>query len=260
MSKRIIKLILLAALSSFMFVGCASESEGPAAIIDPVDDGGTGPVSDGTTVTTSSTGNEVDLVIVGSSETAQITNFAKYTGRPMYSPQNIKLYVDLINRGNGNYGGTVKIIYTDNGQTHTGGFINGEDSYYLNDKNIVESARYNKWFKADGQWVFHGFFQDNTGGVIIVLDETSELFLGDGVAPTKYKGSIWYKNFGDTVLNGYNTGPHPNLHCWFVSYGPYDCRAWKSGDGVNTYHSVNPTNGYIKLGTFENLDVDVAFN
>lgn len=255
-----IKLIIALLVSSLMLVGCATESNpsNPGGIGDPI---AGDPLAGGDidSPSSSSASNIVTLDIVGNSALDKVENFEKFTVRSMYDPQNIKLEVNLKHRGDGRYGGTIKIKYTDNGSSHTGTFVNGDDSYYTKHKGQNESAKYNKWFKVNNKWVFHGFFQDDTGGVILVLDGNSGLDLGDGKIPSEYKGSVYYKNFHDNILNAYNAGPHPNMHCWFVSEGPYDCRAWKSGNGVDTYKALYPDNGYTKLGEFENLSVEDSF-
>ncbi|MCB0411829.1 MAG: hypothetical protein KDD22_04845, partial [Bdellovibrionales bacterium] len=52
----------------------------------------------------------------------------------------------------------------------------------------------------------------------------------------------------------------PQTYCWFISLGPYDCRAWTDGNGVDSDKAVLPDNGYKKLGDFEGLNLKKAFN
>lgn len=181
-------------------------------------------------------GAAADLNIVS------LNRMSEYTGRPMNNPTDIKVNVNLEKRGNG-FGGTVTITYTDNGTRYEGYFTSGSS----NDDN-----KYNIFFTKGGKTVWHGFFEDYFGGMIVVMDDVVDL--GDGDETIKASGSVWFKNFGLTYA------PHPPTHCWKVSLGPYDCRSWKSGHGVNTTAAVEPTDGYIKLGTFDNLNIKEAFN
>jgi hypothetical protein len=89
----------------------------------------------------------------------------------------------------------------------------------------------------------------------------------DSCGNSTANGSVWYKNFTGT---GPIDGPIPGTSCWFISAGPYDCRAWIDGSGVNTLGGLFPTVGasstnaspniYQKLGTFSGLDLSNAFN
>lgn len=166
-----------------------------------------------------------------------------YTGRPMNNPQNIKMNLNLKKYGS-SYGGTVLISYTDNGFEHKGFFTSG---------HTANETKYNVWFTKSGKKVWHGFFEDFMGAVVVVIDGVEDL--GDGVGPeSKATGSVWFKNFG------YTYAPRPPAFCWFVSLGPYDCRAWKQDRVVETTRAVEPDNGYTKLGTFSDLDLKSAFN
>lgn len=166
----------------------------------------------------------------------------EYTGRPMYNPQQIEINLNLKKYGN-SYGGTVRISYSDYGQRYQGFFTSGHSA---------EETKYNIWFTKNGKQVWHGFFEDYLGSIIVVIDKKTDL--GDGGSESKVSGSVWFKNFG------YTYAPRPPAWCWFVSLGPYDCRAWKSGEGVNTTASIYPDNGYKKLGSFEDMDLQDAFN
>ena len=91
-----------------------------------------------------------------------------YTGRVMNNPQNVSININLVKAGSG-YGGHVSITYSDNGQDYNGYFTSGSSA---------EEAKYNIWFKKDGHHVWHGFFEDFLGGLIVVIDEVVDL--GDG--------------------------------------------------------------------------------
>tara|TARA_B100000749_G_scaffold280895_2_gene280618 strand:+ start:15115 stop:15903 length:789 start_codon:yes stop_codon:yes gene_type:complete len=197
-------------------------------------------------------GASVDLVVSGSSDSAKVTRMSKYTGRAMNNPQDVRLNVNLEQYGDG-WGGRISIAYYDNGQYYEGVFVAGDESYFPN-TSLEEAAEYNIWYDFLGEDVFHGFFQDFQGGVIIVIDGYDDVETGDGQAPSQARGSVWFKNFDvDTFA------PHPPTHCWKVSIGPYDCRAWEAGDGVNPRLHPEPASGYTKLGEFTGLDLDAAF-
>jgi hypothetical protein len=181
----------------------------------------------------------------GASAPLSITNLnvmSEYTTRPMYSPQQIELNLNLKKYGN-SFGGTARISYTDYGQRYEGFFTSGHSA---------QETQYNVWFKSAGKDVWHGFFEDYLGAIVVVID--NKIDLGDGGADSKVSGSVWFKNFG------YTYAPRPPAWCWFVSLGPYDCRAWKNGEGVSTTRAVNPDNGYVRLGTFSDMDLKKAFN
>ncbi len=146
------------------------------------------------------------------------------------------------------YGGTITVQYVYGGTTYQGFFTSGD---------TAEAVKYNIWFTKSGNKVWHGIFEDFLGSIVVVIDGVASL--GDGLAAEdKVTGSVWYKNFEITPY----TNVHPPTYCWFVSLGPYDCRAWKSGNGINTKQGPEPLSGdgYTKLGTFDDLDVSKAFN
>lgn len=167
----------------------------------------------------------------------------EYTGRPMNNPQNIKITLNMVKEGT-TFGGTAKISYTDNNWPYEGFFTAG---------NSAEATKYNRAFSYGGQTVWHGVFEDFMGGLVVVIDEIIDL--GDGAGPQDtVGGTVWFKNFGLTYA------PHPPTYCWFVSLGPYDCRPWPEGKGMNTYQSKDPGAGYVKLGSFSGLSLKAAFN
>lgn len=171
------------------------------------------------------------------------SRMSDYTGRPMNNPTDIRVNVNLEKYGNG-YGGHVTISYVDNGYQEQGSFTSGSSN---------EEVKYNIWLHKGGEYAYHGFFEDFLGGVILVIDEFTDL--GDGSGPEdSVGGSVWFKNFGMTYA------PHPPTRCWFVSLGPYDCRAWKTSRGVETTRAIEPDGGYVKLGTFSGLSLKEAFN
>lgn len=208
-----------------------------------------GSVGVGTTLPPFTSGATSTLTIDGSGQAQQNQLMGQYTMRGMNNPTNIQINVNLSKTYNGQgYGGSISIRYVDNGITYQGTFRASQA-----DPN---DTKYNIWFNHSGKTVFHGFFEDSYGAVIIVFDGLYNL--GDG-SPTFGSGSggaIYFKNFVGTTY-----APHPPAHCWFVSEGPYDCRAWKWGDGVNTTYAIYPESYYYtRLGTFAPMNLYQAFN
>lgn len=139
---------------------------------------------------------------------------------------------------------------------------------------------YNNWFVRNGKNVFHGFFQDDYGAVMIIVDDSVDQ--GDGSGATEVSGSIWFKNYPNT---SYTQGVQPlsTVPCWFRTTGPYDCRTFlvsgNYGDGnisstsalyptesqyiqptsLNAYAVQTPARGWTRLGTFTGLNKVKAF-
>lgn len=236
-------------VTSFLLVNCATKDNSTSGAVTASNKPPVVEIPPGTPYTPPTTapgygagglyGASADLAITS------LSTMSEYTQRPMYNPQNIKVNLNLIKYGS-TYGGTTTITYTDYGSPYTGSFTSGHSA---------PATQFNIWFTSGGKKVWHGFFEDYFGGLIVVIDGGID-DLGDGAAPTldKVSGSVWFKNFPVSYA------PHPPTYCWFVSLGPYDCRAWKSGKGVDSDAAVNPDSGYVKLGTFTNLDVKKAFN
>lgn len=180
----------------------------------------------------------------------------EYTMQARNNPTNVRINVNLTNKGGNRYGGTVSISYTDNGQYYEGFFTSGDSE---------GDNKYNIWFEKDGKNVYHGFFEDYYGAIVLVVDEMDADSEGDGQAPSKVSGRVYFKNFdlayAPNPLYGYLPGfGSPRTFCWFISIGPYDCRAWKDGEKVKTTKAINPDSGYKLLGSFEDLDLEDAFN
>ncbi len=178
----------------------------------------------------------------------------EYTMQARNNPTNIRINVNLTNKGGNRYGGTVAISYTDSGQYYEGFFTSGDSE---------GDNRYNIWFTKNGKNVYHGFFEDYYGAIVLVVDEMESG--GDGQAPDQASGRVYFKNFdlayAPNPLYGSLPGwGNPRTYCWFISIGPYDCRSWKSGNDVDTTRDINPDSGYKLLGSFSGLDVEDAFN
>ena len=172
--------------------------------------------------------------------------YSDFVGAPMTVPENIVVNINLVSYGD-NYEGRLNIIYEgDNGKSY---------KYPHETGGTTEAIKYNKFIAYSNTEVkFRAVFSDNEhGAVALVIDQWAP-GTGDGNPPTA-RGSVWYKNFGQTWA------PHPPKECWFVSIGPYDCRPWPSGHGMDD-SSVRPTSnsGYKLLGRFSNLRLEEAFN
>ncbi|MCB0379593.1 MAG: hypothetical protein KDD33_13970, partial [Bdellovibrionales bacterium] len=243
----------------------------------PPSNGGVPPITNPIESPTN-TGSATDLVLT--SQSALNT----YAGWTTNNPTDVKIGVSLYqvssytNSSGGtdySYGGLVSIHFKDGTRSYTDEFRSdtfgdGGCGQYDDCNTVsgnVKNQKYNllstTYPEKNGAPAYHGFFEDTQvrrlspptpylpifgGAVILVIDKFIDL--GDGAGPSSASGSVWFKNY----LGNYPMGPLPLTHCWFISSGPYDCRSWKNGDGVNTKKSLYPQNNYIKLGTFNNLN------
>jgi hypothetical protein len=233
--------LLILLLSVGMVVGCAKESKsgdsvpyanvppGGMPYVPPIVGPGQAP---GTTY-----GGSAPLSI------SSLSTMSQYTGRPMNSPQNVRINLNMLKDGS-TYSGTATVTYTDNGWAYEGYFTTGSSS---------EATKYNIVFVSGGEKVWHAVFEDFMGGFVVVIDGVVDLGDGQG-AQDSVNGSVWFKNFGLTYA------PHPPTYCWFVYKGPYDCRPWPDGNGMNTAQSPNPGAGYVRLGNFSGMSLRAAFN
>lgn len=239
--------------SSLFTVGCSKGSSGSTIATTPTTIlNGT----NGTLLTPSgqipvasqySTVNSIDFVPVNFQE------FSWYVAtHPLNAPTNIKINIGLADNGNGRYGGDIRISYTDNGNYEEGLFHSGTSTNqsfpsYSNNDGQAE-AEYNTWFLISGKKAFTGFFQDNYGAIVLVID--SSVNQGDGQGNSLVNGSVWYKNFAQSFAT-----QGPMRKCWFITLGPYDCRA----PSVINKTALTPDGGYRKLGTFSGLVKAAAF-
>lgn len=266
---RKLNLILLAVIAA-MAVGCAKDKDnGGSSTVVPfepwIPPAGPG-LSPGTNWEYGAT---TDLEVTNSS-------LAFYTGWTPNTPSNVRVNINLqrFEPANGSskpgFGGTVSIGFEDSGFTYEDSFSSLVNESHWYGSGMVNSNRenhkYNVWFTKNGQGYWHGFFQDKYGSVIVVIDQNDDE--GDGQGPSTVSGSIWVMNFGTTFA------PVSPTSCWFVSIGPFDCRTWKSGGGVDTEKDIYPylengnngstfepkPEGYRKLGDFEGLNFQDAFN
>ncbi len=205
-------------------------------------------------------------------------------GEPVNSMDDIedlRVYVKLSKTGSNYYGGDVTIAYWDRGRERPERKIEFSSGSGGN-------AKYNVWFRKNNRDYYHGFFQENYGAIVFVIDSVTPVVQNPDSPTTNvlYSGSIWVMQFRTTFRGrnscnnqdqkyvfdhnkylssiGEETIPtlaEKNRKCWFLTTGPYDCRTWRNGKGVNTFKAVNPDDQcYSKMGTFQGLDILKAFN
>ena len=274
---RKLNLILVAVIAA-LAVGCAKDSDNGSSgrtVLPPTDftpyipPAGPG-LSPGTNWEHGAT-TDLDVTI---------SSLAFYTGWTPNTPTNVRMNLNLqrFEPANGaskpSFGGTVSIGFDDNGFSYEDTFSSLVNENHWYGSGTVSSNRennkYNVWFVHQGDDVWHGFFQDQYGAVIVVIDASDDE--GDGQGPSTVDGSIWVMNFP----NQYNSlvfTPSPTS-CWFVTLGPYDCRTFKVGGQVNTESALYPSlenatqgtaleprsEGYRKVGDFQGLNFSDAFN
>lgn len=202
--------------------------------------------------------------------------------RPLNSPQNMKINVKLRDVGGGRYDGHVKLAYYDTGTYYIGIFnttfsgsryqptptspvlhnqtypvSDGSGGFYKGDLN----SEFNKWFKqSNGKQVFHAFFQDRIGAIVLVI--TGGVDQGDGGGYAEVNGEIWFKNFEVAPAAQSDT------QCWFLFQpSPYRCGTFYTcgtDSGAcripKTGRPLRPSNGYKLLGTFQSLNKARAFD
>lgn len=266
-------------------VGCAKENSGggqvpggndPAAIPTPP------PEPTPTPTPTPTIGDPFASAPGGVAEFTpeSLARFNEYVKlHPVNNPKGYKIHVDLENVGGDpkaptslspsthRWAGSVQIAYFDNGSWYVATFESGYGTNQVSYKNRTtgrKEATFNHWYNLNGQEVFHGFFQDQHGAIVLVIDGVGGTDQGDGQSPTDLKGSIYFKNF----TTSYATQSPEK--CWFIRIGPYDCRSFLIGSGSDKseweVHSfsdpVTPSSsdGYKKLGTFIGLNKNKAFS
>lgn len=288
-------LITMIAVSIGSTVGCASKKDGGgdegAAQADTT---GTSPTVSRDDINYSSDFNNGAIGKVDSIDRQALTSYA--ITRPVNNPRNANISVRLFKAGNvagnGGYAGVVQFAYEDNGQYYVGRFET-EDAYTPSGSIASAGTRYtnwhhaayNKWFTVNGKRLFHGFFEDDHGALMLIVEEN--LDQGDGAGSSQVSGSIWFKNYYNSPYPRYQD--RQTLPCWFITAGPYDCRTFltktsatgKDGDLVTTsallptqslyapnasthpYHQgadSGVARGWRKLGTFSGLDAAKAFD
>lgn len=182
--------------------------------------------------------------------------------RPLNNPSDFKITVDLQDDGNNKFHGSVRIGYTDNGQRYEGVFSSGSgDNPYLKyaDGNGLKEYHYNYWFHHGGKTVFNGYFQDQYGSIVLVIEEVGGGGnQGDGQGGSYVSGSVWFMNFP------FVQAPQgPMRKCWFITDGPYNCRTAGVSQKNNLFPGIimdrSPSVYYHKLGTFSGLSLGRSF-
>ena len=241
-----ILLIALLALGN----GCSSkknneEPVAPTGTGAPVTPDGTGTAPTDCSVGTSS-GNSVCLAITSFQQLSYYV-----ATHPLNDPSDLRLTVDLNDTGNGRYAGSVRISYTDNGQSFNGVFTaeSGKNTKIGGTYDGYNKNEFNRWFTYQGRNVFSGFFQDQYGAIVLVIENV--LDTGDGSGAGYLNGSVWYLNWAQGTAS-YNDTQTP---CWFLTRGPYNCQS----QTVMNKSDLYPSDGYRKLGTFTGLSKSAAF-
>lgn len=264
------KLILLTGATLALVVsGCGKyKKSADSNNTDPVPTATATPYPDGQIPTTPpSNANEVDENTNPwtSGATAVFTPvsdsvFNEWVASHPVQPKNVKINVDLKKSANNYYSGYIKIRYTSNGQTYEGTLYAANtlcnDSVFKSTPCYKqEFDMYNYWFKFQGKQVFSGFFDDPIGSIVLIINQAVDL--GDGAGPSELGGEVWFKNFQANWAGYYAGGGTGSvvMPCWFRSIGPYDCRS----SIVINKTSLYPTDTYVKLGTFTNLNKLKAF-
>ncbi len=206
-----------------------------------------------------------------------------------------RIYVKLKKTGSNYYGGKITINYWDysrqNKPERTVRFESGtgDNAKY----NIW-------FKKNDKSYFHGFFQERDGSAIVVIDRKTQVLDNPDNPNPPNlYSGSIWVMMFRTTFkgqnscnnrdqhyvsiynklvssckTNSFNQNCHllgygrehlptlseRNKKCWFISTGPFDCKTWREGNGVNTFKAVEPDgNCYMKFGEFHGLDIVKAF-
>lgn len=214
--------------------------------------------------------------------TTMSTLTAYVATHPLNNPTDLKISVKLNEVAYNQWAGDIYISYLDNNQYYTAHFLNTGDTNPSSGTLYpsYNHAFFNNWYSepTSGKPVFHGFFADSYGAVMLVIDNLDG-DQGDGGGSATVSGSIWYKNYPSTQVQANPQG----IPCWFITAGPYDCRTFLqagwNGDGIlsptsaltpdkskwwtskstHPYQEEDPRRGWRKLGTFTGLNKTKAF-
>lgn len=171
-----------------------------------------------------------------------------FVNETLTNPSNFKIKVSLKKVGNGRYGGSVNLSFTENGLLRSTNLESGvgvnQSFNGMYDNGRLQSD-FNYWYTKDNKTIFSGFFEDRYGAIVLVI-------LKDVNNPANNKGYVHYKKFTVT------SAPHsPYRSCWFTYMGPYDCRSTE----IINKSELFPTaaQGYSLLGTFDNIIISESF-
>jgi hypothetical protein len=257
-------LVLILATTVLFAVGCSSSKSSDTTTNNlPVINGNIpGPVIIDPYPTTGGT-SQTQTFYGGSTVAFQpvsLQQMNKYVAtHPLNNPTDYKIRINLAQAGQGRYGGTINIMYKDNGVQYDGEFKSGMgvNATYkgMYDNGRLESD-YNYWFNYEGKLVFTAFFEDQYGAITITLVPQTTQTGGNDAEPVisgPYKGYVYFKNFQTTFAQH-----SPYRSCWYTYTGPYDCRSNVIQTKCGLYPGAEA--GYELLGTFSNVDVSAAFN
>ncbi len=272
------QLVLIFIISIFVF-GCAKQNKDDAKAPSPQ---GTGTVSDNNQQVPSAPDLDGSQTSTAEAEkfytdfggaTAQFEpelssgyeweRFQEYTTDyfQLNDPRHIHISVNVEELKDNQYAGKISISYYDNGEFIWSSQESGTGKVKIDNKKADYDGRpeyaYNNWHTLSGKQVFIGYFSDNLGALLLVIDEASTIDQGDGGGIElldTVSGKIYFKNF-EIVLAPQSPEDVP---CWFLSRGPYECNAKWSWDSLT--ETVKVGNGYKLLGSFKGLDVNKAFN
>ncbi len=233
--------------------GCASSSGGggstvttsctTAACVSPTAVPTSTPTST-TTTTGTSTGT---LVPTSTSALAQLF----FNSNPN-TPENIEIALSLSSTTE-----SVVISYTE--QT-TGALVQANFGIVNPTNPSYSSNSLNGWVNQNGTTIWKGFFQDQYGAIVLIVDSLQSQ--GDG-KPGLASGSVWFQNFNTASPNFGVQGPLKM--CWEISLGPFDCRTFLVNNQVQMTSTYYPTNkgpnasaNYTELGTFSGIDLTTA--
>ncbi|MCX7979158.1 MAG: hypothetical protein N2578_09165 [Bdellovibrionaceae bacterium] len=251
------RVLLMAVTLALLATGCANSSSSGGNINPAGGDNAVTPITPTTPpvvppgngpIQTSGYGATTAFVPVSNQE--MNTWVAKY---PLNYPTDYKITVDLRDQGGHLYAGYVTISFQDAGQlrsyTLSSGFNLNQDIRYANGNGMYDYA-YNMWFMSGGRRVFSGYFADNVGAIVLVIDNVVDL--GDAQGGVSLSGRVYYKNFGVT-----SAPESPYRKCWFITLGPYQCVS----QAVSSKNALYPesASGYKLLGTFSGLNRLQAF-
>ena len=199
-----------------------------------------------------------------------------------YDLERVRAYLSLNKQATdtaNTYGGKIQILVEVENSSGSTDFREGLP-FHAGSGN---EPSYNVWSKNFGDYQgklgFHGFFEDMTHGSIVLVVKEVERLTGESNEIIG-QGSIWFMRFkshdGSNHNNCYRGGRyiglggvglprHPPKKCWEVVGTPFDCRAWKTKRGVDTFQALEPGYCYKKLGNFgrsraDALDVKGAFD
>lgn len=187
-----------------------------------------------------------------------LTTMNSWVGlHPLNAPKNYRIRINLekvlitnsagATTGGPYYAGNVSIGYTDTGVWYTSTLSAG-NGYNVkctncNDNGALE-AKYNYFYKqSDGSIVFSGFFQDQYGGIVIVLKPSSTSG-ADAEGSKTWDGKVFYRNFAQSTL-----AQSPYRKCWFITNGPYLCNSAT----VMNKTGIDTIANYTYLGSFSGL-------